>query len=126
MLELAPFKVAFVCFLTEFGQEVSKCTEMRRLLRCASPVQCCCRKSYNTTGGLVMNTELAYLQSEGKPEADFVRAVLSPLYRYEKLYAQEVECLGACEIAPMLQVNDDEYVGCLTKPKVDELIQKSQ
>jgi len=38
---------------------------------------------------------------------------------------QEVECLGACELAPMLQLNDDEFVGNLTKAKLDELIQKT-
>lgn len=38
---------------------------------------------------------------------------------------QEVECLGACELAPMLQLNDDEFVGHLTKEKLDELIQKT-
>lgn len=38
---------------------------------------------------------------------------------------QEVECLGACELAPMLQLNDDEFVGHLTKDKVDALIQKT-
>ena len=38
---------------------------------------------------------------------------------------QTVECLGACELAPMLQFNDEEYVGWLTKEKVDEMI-KSQ
>lgn len=37
---------------------------------------------------------------------------------------QTVECLAACEIAPMLQFNDEEYVGCLTKAKVDEMITK--
>jgi len=35
-----------------------------------------------------------------------------------------VECLGACEIAPMLQVNDHHFVGQLTKEKIDELIKK--
>jgi NADH-quinone oxidoreductase subunit E len=34
-----------------------------------------------------------------------------------------VECLGACEIAPVMQGNKD-YVGCLNKKKVDELIEK--
>lgn len=34
----------------------------------------------------------------------------------------EVECLGACEIAPMLQINGGEYVGKLTPAKVDQLI----
>ena len=33
-----------------------------------------------------------------------------------------VECLCACEIAPMLQVND-RYVGPLTKESVDRLVQ---
>ncbi len=33
----------------------------------------------------------------------------------------EVECLAACEIAPMLQLNDD-YIGPLTPEKLDELI----
>lgn len=36
---------------------------------------------------------------------------------------QTVECLGACELAPMLQFNDDAFVGWLTKEKVDEMIQ---
>lgn len=39
-----------------------------------------------------------------------------------KYALQEVECLGACEIAPMMQVNDDEFVGFLTKEKVDKII----
>ena len=34
-----------------------------------------------------------------------------------------VECLGACEIAPAMQRNKD-YVGCLTKEKIDELMEK--
>ncbi len=33
-----------------------------------------------------------------------------------------VECLGACEIAPMLQFNDEEFVGYLTKEKVEQMI----
>ena len=36
-----------------------------------------------------------------------------------------VECLGACEIAPMMQCNKD-YLGPLNKKKVDEIIQKYQ
>jgi NADH-quinone oxidoreductase subunit E len=35
-----------------------------------------------------------------------------------------VECLGACEIAPMMQCNK-EYKGFLDKQKIDELIQKN-
>ena len=35
-----------------------------------------------------------------------------------------VECLGACEIAPMMQCNK-EYQGLLNKKKVDELIDKN-
>ena len=35
-----------------------------------------------------------------------------------------VECLGACEIAPMMQFNK-EYKGPLNKKKVDELIDKN-
>ena len=35
-----------------------------------------------------------------------------------------VECLGACEIAPVMQGNKD-YVGCLNKKKVDEIIDKN-
>jgi NADH-quinone oxidoreductase E subunit len=34
-----------------------------------------------------------------------------------------VECLGACEIAPVMQGNK-EYIGCLNKKKIDELIEK--
>lgn len=33
-----------------------------------------------------------------------------------------VECLGACELAPMMQVSDGEYVGPLTKEKIEGLI----
>lgn len=36
-----------------------------------------------------------------------------------------VECLGACEIAPVMQHNKD-YVGNLTKSKIDELIEKTK
>ena len=35
---------------------------------------------------------------------------------------QKVECLGACELAPMMQINDKEFVGNLTKEKVEALI----
>ena len=34
-----------------------------------------------------------------------------------------VECLGACEIAPIMQCNKD-YVGLLDKKKIDALIEK--
>ncbi|MFZ5802390.1 MAG: NADH-quinone oxidoreductase subunit NuoE [Candidatus Omnitrophota bacterium] len=37
-----------------------------------------------------------------------------------------VECLGACEIAPAMQLNDDEYIGPLTKKKIDEIIEKGR
>ncbi len=37
---------------------------------------------------------------------------------------QKVECLGACEVAPMMQVNDKEFVGPLTKEKIDEIIKR--
>lgn len=36
---------------------------------------------------------------------------------------QEVECLGACGYAPMLQVTNGKYVNNLTKEKVDKLIE---
>ncbi len=36
---------------------------------------------------------------------------------------QEVECLGACGYAPMLQVTNGHYVNNLTKEKVDNLIE---
>ncbi len=36
-----------------------------------------------------------------------------------------VECLGACEIAPIMQHNKD-YVGCLTREKIDELIDRQK
>lgn len=35
----------------------------------------------------------------------------------------EVECLGACGYAPMLQVTNDQYVNHLTKDKVDDLVE---
>ena len=44
---------------------------------------------------------------------------------------QKVECLGACEIAPMMQVNDHHFIGHLTKEKIEaalsgKLIQEGQ
>lgn len=41
-----------------------------------------------------------------------------------KFGLQAVECLGACEIAPMLQINDKEFIGNLTKEKIDQIIEK--
>lgn len=35
---------------------------------------------------------------------------------------QTVECLGACEIAPMMQLNDHHFIGNLTKEKIDAVI----
>ena len=35
---------------------------------------------------------------------------------------QEVECLGACGYAPMMQVTNGEYVNNLTREKVDQVI----
>lgn len=35
----------------------------------------------------------------------------------------QVECLGACGYAPMLQVTNDQYVNNLTPEKVDELLE---
>lgn len=37
-----------------------------------------------------------------------------------------VECLGACEMAPMLQVNDGEFYGPLTPEKMAQLIEDAQ
>ena len=39
-----------------------------------------------------------------------------------KFSLNTVECLGACEFAPMMMVNDVEYVGPLTKEKIDQLL----
>ena len=39
-----------------------------------------------------------------------------------KYFLDTVECLGACEIAPMMMKNDGEYIGPLTKEKVDALL----
>ncbi len=41
-----------------------------------------------------------------------------------KFSLETVECLGACESAPSMQLNDDQYVGELTAEKVDEIIRK--
>lgn len=41
-----------------------------------------------------------------------------------KFSLTRVECLGACEIAPVMQHNKD-YVGNLTKDKINELITKT-
>lgn len=37
---------------------------------------------------------------------------------------EEVECLGSCATAPVMQVNNQEYYENLTKEKVDELLEK--
>ena len=37
-----------------------------------------------------------------------------------------VECLGACEIAPVMQYNANEYKGLLDKNKIDALIEKNK
>lgn len=37
-----------------------------------------------------------------------------------------VECLGACEIAPVMQHNNKDYVGDLTPEKINQLIEKTQ
>ncbi len=37
-----------------------------------------------------------------------------------------VECLGACELAPMMQYNNKEYKGFLTKKMIDELIDQNK
>ena len=37
----------------------------------------------------------------------------------------EVECLGACEIAPVMQHNKD-YVGCITKEMINDFIAKTK
>ncbi len=42
-----------------------------------------------------------------------------------KYSLEAVECLGACEIAPMMQLNDYEFLGFLTKEKIDEIIAKT-
>lgn len=34
---------------------------------------------------------------------------------------EEVECLAACEVAPMMQLNE-EYIGHLSKEKIDEIL----
>ncbi len=36
-----------------------------------------------------------------------------------------VECLGACETAPMMQLNED-YIGLLTHKKIDEILKNSK
>ncbi len=41
-----------------------------------------------------------------------------------KFGLETVECLGACEIAPMMIVNQ-EYVGPLTVEKIDEILRKA-
>lgn len=38
-----------------------------------------------------------------------------------KFSLEEAECLCACEVAPMMQV-DDEYIGNLTEEKIDEVL----
>lgn len=36
---------------------------------------------------------------------------------------QEVECLGACGYAPMMQVTNDVYVNNLTREKIDQVLE---
>ena len=37
---------------------------------------------------------------------------------------EEVECLGSCGTAPMLQINNKEYYENLTKDGIDKLLDK--
>ena len=39
---------------------------------------------------------------------------------------EEVECLGSCATAPMMQVNNKEYYENLTTEKIDDLIKDFQ
>jgi NADH-quinone oxidoreductase E subunit len=43
-----------------------------------------------------------------------------------KFSLDTVECLGACELAPMMQLNNNEYKGFLDKKKIDEIIDKNK
>jgi NADH-quinone oxidoreductase subunit E len=43
----------------------------------------------------------------------------------KKFTVTEVECLGSCGTAPMMQVNDDYYEN-LTEEKIDELLRRLQ
>jgi NADH-quinone oxidoreductase E subunit len=43
----------------------------------------------------------------------------------KKFTVTEVECLGSCGTAPMMQVNDDYYEN-LTEAKIDDLLRKLQ
>ena len=43
----------------------------------------------------------------------------------KKFTVTEVECLGSCGTAPMMQVNDDYYEN-LTEEKIDELVRRLQ
>lgn len=36
---------------------------------------------------------------------------------------QKVECLGSCHTAPVIQVNDEPYVECVTKARLKALLQ---
>jgi NADH:ubiquinone oxidoreductase subunit E len=40
-----------------------------------------------------------------------------------KFSLEEAECLCACEVAPMMQVND-KYYGPLDEKKIDEILDK--
>lgn len=42
-----------------------------------------------------------------------------------KFSIDTVECLGACELAPMLMMNDEKYIGPLSVQKLNELIKKN-
>ena len=42
----------------------------------------------------------------------------------KRFTVQEVECLGSCGTAPMMQVNNEEYYENLTVEKMDKLLQE--
>lgn len=44
----------------------------------------------------------------------------------KKFCVQRVECLGACEIAPMMQLNDKGYIGHLKNETVDGVIERAR
>lgn len=72
-------------------------------------LQVCTNISCMLRGGYELYKYMEDKLKSGNPESVFT--------------IEEVECLGSCATAPMMQVNNKEFYENLTREKVDELIE---
>lgn len=100
--------------LIQVEEVVSFYTLFRRQPKGRCHIQVCRTMSCSLRGG---ESLLDYLKSRLGIDV----GQTSPDGRFS---LETVECLGACETAPMLRLNDT-YIGNLTKESIDRLIEKA-